>query len=215
MEGVRRMDLVVQTARTIHEEGLLHSGDKVIVAVSGGPDSMALLHVLHRLSEAYNYHLIVAHVNHQLRGAESDQEAEGVERYASMLHIPFHGIAIDVPAHVQEHGGNTQAAAREHRYEYLHNIAEQTGAAAIALAHHADDQVETILMNMLRGSSPSGLIGILISRIEKNMELIRPFLRISKGRLLQYCQAEQIPFFTDSSNNNRKYTRNRVRMDVI
>lgn len=209
------MDLVLQTAQTIHEKGLLSPGDKLVIAVSGGPDSMALLHVMHRLSLANDYHLVVAHVNHQFRGAESDREAEAVEQYADKLSIPFCGIAIDVPAYVREHGGNTQAAARELRYRYLHEIAEQFGATAIALAHHADDQVETVVMNMLRGASPSGLIGILMRRTEKNMELIRPFLRIPKERLLQYCKAEQIPFHLDSSNDSRKYTRNRIRMDII
>jgi tRNA(Ile)-lysidine synthase len=215
MKGDRHMDLVLQTAQTIREERLLQAGDKVVVAVSGGPDSMALLHVLHRLSIVQEYQLIVAHVNHQFRGAESDLEAEAVERYADELGIPFCGIAIDVPAYVREHGGNTQAAARELRYGYLHDIAAQSGATAIVLAHHADDQVETVLMNMLRGASPSGLIGILMRRTEKNMELIRPFLRIPKERLLQYCHSERIPFYVDSSNGNRKYMRNRIRMDII
>jgi tRNA(Ile)-lysidine synthase len=212
---IRHMDLVLQTAQTIHEERLLSSGDKLVIAVSGGPDSMALLHVMYHLSIAHGYHLLVAHVNHMFRGAESDREAETVEQYAAELSIPFCGVAIDVPAYVREHGGNTQAAARELRYRYLHEMAERSGSSAIALAHHADDQVETVLMNLLRGASPSGLIGIQMRRTEKNMELIRPFLRIQKERLLQYCQAEQIPFHVDSSNVSRKYTRNRIRMDII
>ncbi len=209
------MDLVLQTAQTIRDERLLTAGDKLVVAVSGGPDSMALLHVLNRLASAEEYQLIVAHVNHQFRGAESDIEAEAVEQYARGLSIPFFGVAIDVPAYVRKHGGNTQAAARHLRYQYLHEIAQKSGASAIALAHHADDQVETVVMNMLRGASPSGLIGILMRRREKNMELIRPFLRIPKERLLQYCQSEHISFYVDSSNASRKYIRNRIRLDII
>ncbi len=209
------MDLVLQTAQTIRDEKLLSSGAIVVIAVSGGPDSMALLHVMHRLSSAQNYKLIVAHVNHQFRGAESEQEAEAVEEYARTLSIPFRGTAIDVPAYVRKHGGNTQAAARQLRYQYLHEVAEEAGAAAIALAHHADDQVETVVMNMLRGSSPSGLIGMLMRRTEKNMKLIRPFLRIPKERLVAYCQDERISFYLDSSNMSRKYTRNRIRLDII
>jgi tRNA(Ile)-lysidine synthase len=215
MEGVRNMDLVLQTAQTIRDEKLLHTGDIVVVAVSGGPDSMALLHILHRLSTNEQYRLAVAHVNHQFRGLESDLEAVAVQQYAEGLGIPFHGIAIDIPAYIRQHGGNAQAVARELRYRYLHDIAEQLGAVAIALAHHADDQVETVLLNMLRGTSPRGLIGMLMRRTDKNMELIRPFLRIPKERLLRYCQSEQIIYYTDSSNSNRKYLRNRVRMDIV
>jgi len=209
------MDLILQTARTIREEQLLKSGDKLVVAVSGGPDSMALLHVMYRLSTAQNYSLIVAHVNHKFRGEESAREAETVKAYANELGIPFHGAAIDVPAYVREHGGNTQAAARELRYQFLHEVAGKFHATAIALAHHADDQVETVMMNMLRGASPRGLVGIVMRRLEKNVELIRPFLRIPKERLLQHCQAEEIPFHVDSSNESRKYTRNRIRLDII
>jgi tRNA(Ile)-lysidine synthase len=209
------MDLVEQTERTIREEKLLQPGDKLVCAVSGGPDSMALAHVLYRLSIVHHYHLIAVNINHKIRGAESDEEAEVVEQFAAELGIPFCGRSIDVPAYVREHGGNTQAVARELRYLFLQETAKEFGAAAIALAHHADDQVETVIMNFLRGTSPSGLTGIQFRRTEKNMELIRPFLRIHKEQLLQYCQAQQIPYRIDSSNANRKYTRNRIRLDII
>src|SRR5690554_5952691 len=123
MEGERFMDLVLQTSQIIRDMKLIQTGDKVVVAVSGGPDSMALLHVLHRLSVTQHYRLIVAHVNHQFRIEESEFEAQAVEQYAKELGVPFYGTAIDVPAYIRKHGGNTQAAARELRYGFLHDIA--------------------------------------------------------------------------------------------
>src|SRR5690554_2230387 len=103
MEGEGRMDLVLQTSQIVRDEKLIESGDKVVVAVSGGPDSMALLHVLHRLSITQHYRLIVAHVNHQFLIAESVLEAQAVEQYAKELGVPFFGTAIDVPAHIRKY----------------------------------------------------------------------------------------------------------------
>ncbi|CAH0121535.1 MULTISPECIES: tRNA lysidine(34) synthetase TilS [unclassified Paenibacillus] len=209
--------ILQQVQRTAAEHRLWSRGDTIVVAVSGGPDSVALLHVLYDLSnaEGMRFRLVVAHVNHQFRGEESDAEARTVEQLALRLGLPCEMARIDVPAYIEESGMNAQAAAREKRYAFLHETAGRHGAGKIALAHHADDQAETMMMRILRGAGPAGLSGMPIRRIEKNVELIRPFLRIYKTDLIRYCEMNGISYVTDSSNASRKYARNQIRMDVL
>lgn len=200
---------------TIIEDKLIEQGDFVVVAVSGGADSVALLHILHSLKEQRGWNLVVAHVNHEFRGKESDQEASFVKELAASLDLPCEIGVIDVPAYIEQSLLNTQVAAREKRYEFLHQVAGKYNAKRIALAHHANDQAETVLMRLLRGTGPSGLAGILPKRNEKNVELIRPLLRIKKEMLITYCHEQHIDYCNDSSNLLRKYFRNEIRLDII
>lgn len=209
------MDLPRKVDKMIGEDRLLSPGDSVIVAVSGGPDSVALLHVLYRLSVSWRWNLVVAHVNHQFRIEESAKEAELVERLAAEWRLPFELAVIDVPKYREESGMNAQAAAREKRYAFLSETADKHSAGKIALAHHADDQAETVMMRILRGTGPSGLAGIPLRREERNTELVRPLLRIYKSELLEYCRQQGLPTVQDSSNELRKYFRNQVRLDVL
>ncbi|OAS19495.1 tRNA lysidine(34) synthetase TilS [Paenibacillus oryzisoli] len=208
-------DLVARVERRIEEEKLADAGDVIVVAVSGGPDSVALLHVLFRLAATHQWTIVVAHVNHQFRGSESDAEAGFVKELATGLALPCEIGVIDVPAYIEESSLNGQAAAREKRYEFLHRVANQYGAHRIALAHHADDQAETMLMRILRGTGPSGLVGMPERRREKKVELIRPFLRIYKSDIVNYCAQHEITYCKDSSNELRKYFRNRIRLDLM
>jgi tRNA(Ile)-lysidine synthase len=212
---MRLMNVIANMERIIKAERLFEQGDTVVVAVSGGPDSVALLHVLFLLSAKYDWSLVAAHVNHQFRGKESDAEAEMVAELANKLKIPLRVGVIDVPAYISETGLNPQAAAREKRYAFLHEAAQEFAASHIALAHHADDQAETLIMRLLRGTGPSGLGGIPLRRREKNVELVRPALRIYKEELLRHCAAYELPYCQDSSNELRKYARNRIRLDVL
>ncbi|AJY74950.1 tRNA lysidine(34) synthetase TilS [Paenibacillus beijingensis] len=196
-------------------ERLWQAGDTLLVAVSGGPDSMALLHALHRLSERLGLTIAAAHVDHRFRGGESEREAQGVRAFAASLGIPCESAAIDVPAYIEETGMNLQAAARLLRYRFLHESAARLGASRIALAHHADDQAETVLMRVLRGTSTSGLAGIPLRRREKNVELIRPLLRMYKKELIRYCEDNSISYYVDSSNEKRDYFRNEIRLDAL
>jgi tRNA(Ile)-lysidine synthase len=196
-------------------EGLWTPGDTIIVAVSGGPDSTALLHILHRLSSAERLTIVAAHVDHGFRGEESAGEAESVRRFAADLGIDCESTFIDMPAYIEETKMNAQAAARKKRYSFLHETAVKYGASRIALAHHADDQAETVLMRILRGTSPGGLAGIPIRRTEKNVELIRPLLRKNKADILRYCEQWGLSYSYDSSNGKRTYFRNVVRLDVL
>ena len=209
------MDVVRLVEQTIRSEQLLNQEDGIIVAVSGGPDSVALLHILFLLSREWDWRLVVAHVNHGFRGSESDAEAKLVEQLANKLGLPFEGVTLDLPAYIRQSGMNSQAAAREKRYEFLHHVAEKHACTRIATAHHADDQMETIIMRFLRGSGSSGLAGILARRPFKNVELIRPILRITKHDLLTFCLNNGLHYCVDSSNQKQEYTRNRVRLELI
>jgi len=207
--------LISRVQEYIREEGLLQPGEAVVVAVSGGPDSMALLHLLWRLSGELGLRLTVAHVNHGFRGEESAEEERMVEAYSRSLGLPFRVVHLDMPAYIRDTGKNSQAASRERRYAFLADTAAECGARKIALAHHAGDQAETVLMRVLRGAGPQGLSGISAERTFANVELIRPLLRINKEALVAYCEEEGVPFRIDSSNNKRHYTRNRIRLDVM
>ncbi|WP_438435266.1 tRNA lysidine(34) synthetase TilS [Gorillibacterium sp. sgz500922] len=207
--------LTAKMRNHIREEGLLRPGEHAVVAVSGGPDSMALLHLLWRLSGELGFALTVAHVNHGFRGEESDEEERMVEAYARGLGLAFRVAHLDMPAYIRDTGRTGQAASRERRYAFLAETAADCGAAKIALAHHADDQAETVLMRVLRGTGPQGLSGMLAERSFANVELIRPLLRINKEALVGYCRDEGIPYRIDSSNAKRHYTRNRLRLDTM
>jgi len=207
--------LIRAMEHTAKEHHLWQAGDTIVVAVSGGPDSIALLHLLRRIAPDDGLRLVAGHVNHGFRGEESDREAELVQALCRKLDVPCEVAVIDVPGYIAATGLNAQAAAREKRYAFLHEIASRYDAKRIALAHHADDQAETVLMRIVRGTGPSGLAGIPVRRTEKNTELIRPLLRINKMDLVNYCLRHALPYATDSSNASRKYARNRIRLDAM
>lgn len=209
------MELKTAVEQQIVAKQLLADGDTVIVAVSGGPDSVALLHLLFSLSKAHQWKLIVAHVNHGFRVEESKVEAIQVAELAYALGLPCEIAEVNVPAYIAETSLNPQVAARQKRYDFLHDVARKYGAGHIALAHHADDQAETMMMRILRGTGPSGLGGIRDQRMDHQVKLIRPLLRMNKEQLISYCQQEQILYCVDASNESRKYFRNQVRLDII
>jgi tRNA(Ile)-lysidine synthase len=209
------MSLIDKVEKRILEVKLIEPQDTIVVAVSGGPDSVALLHVLHRLSLSHKWQLIVAHVNHLFRGAESDAEAMFVEKIAGELGIRIEIANIDLPAYIAQTDLNAQVASREKRYDFFHQIAEKYQAQKIALAHHANDQAETVMMRILRGTSVFGLSGIPERRLEKKVELIRPFHRIYQSEVEAYCRKNNLNYCIDSSNGKRIYFRNQVRLDII
>ncbi|WP_159888028.1 tRNA lysidine(34) synthetase TilS [Paenibacillus puerhi] len=207
--------LRTKVERLIREESLLAEGDGVVVAVSGGPDSVALLHLLFALSASWGWTLTAAHVDHGYRGEESAEEAAFVERLAQQLGVGFRLRKLDMPGYLARYGGNSQAAARARRYEFLLETAREADARRVALAHHADDQAETVLMRILRGTGLTGLTGIPLKRMEQETELVRPLLRIYKAELIQYCRDLSLEYRIDSSNLDTKYFRNQIRLDVL
>lgn len=196
-------------------EQMLGKGDLIVVAVSGGPDSTALLHILTELSVKWSFRLHVAHMDHGFRGEQSRQEAEWVRDLAERLGWPCSVHYEDIPAAIAASGGNPQEVAREARYRYLLEIARETKADAIALGHHADDQAETILMRLVRGTSLTGITGMAPVARREGMKLVRPLLRIYKEDIVQYLNEHGYGYCTDSSNEQRTYTRNRLRLDVL
>lgn len=209
--------LVEQVREIGNKHRLWTPGDCIVVAVSGGPDSVALLHIMRWIaaSPEYNLSLVCAHVNHGFRPEESEEEAKFVRRMAKELGVPFEMVKLDIPAYMRKTGKGAQLAAREKRYEFLYDIARKYGAASIALAHHANDQAETVMMRLLRGSGPSGLAGIRMKRQVNHVTLIRPLLRLYKAELVAACEAAGIAYCVDNSNFSDKYTRNAIRLDVL
>jgi tRNA(Ile)-lysidine synthase len=180
-----------------------------IVAVSGGADSVALL----RSITACGYAPLAAHVNHQLRGAESDEDERFVQQLADSLGVPFRCVRIDT----RSHGGNLEAIARRLRYQWLHELANETCAAWIATAHTADDQAETVMHRLIRGTGLQGLRGIAAESPPTAVGglLLRPLITVTRQEVLQYLQSLNQRFRTDSTNADLRFTRNRIRAELV
>jgi tRNA(Ile)-lysidine synthase len=186
----------------------------VLMGVSGGPDSLCLLDVMVKTG----WKVCVAHLNHRLR-SEADEEARFVEMTAQRRGLLFLGEEADVGSYAREHGLSLEEAARILRYDFLFRAAASNHAQAVAVAHTADDQVETILMHLLRGAGLAGLRGMVVRTIpnpwSRVIPLIRPMLATWRSDVLAYCAAEQIPFVQDESNLDPSFFRNRLRHDLI
>ena len=194
----------------------------LMVAVSGGPDSIALLHGLYTLRQSMGLTLHVAHFNHDFRGEEAEEDARFVARVAAGLGLPAVVERGDPVAYQREHGiSSFEAAARELRYDFLASVAHAAGAAVVALGHTTDDQAETVLMHILRGSGLDGLRGMAeLSRWRGSatslaVALFRPLLGITKGQARSYCRVQGLSFREDSSNLDPRFTRNRLRLQLI
>ncbi len=198
----------------IAEHRLLEQGERVVVAVSGGPDSLCLLHLLQRLAPALQLKLIVAHLNHRFR-PEARAEAARVARTARRLGLTFIGAAVDVPACCFAGGLSAQVAARIVRYRFLLQTARRFRASAVAVGHHMDDQAETVLFHFLRGTGPEGLAGMLPRRPLGSVHLIRPLLCVTRTQIEAYCRRYRLEPSLDASNLEPIYTRNRMRLELI
>ncbi|HWR71745.1 MAG TPA: tRNA lysidine(34) synthetase TilS, partial [Nitrospirota bacterium] len=203
--------LLAKIKRTIQKYRMLDPGDRVIVAVSGGPDSVCLLAVLRELAPEFSLTLHIAHLDHMFRGEESAAEARFVRELADRLGIPATIEQHDVPAFCRERGLPPQAGAREVRYAFLDRVAGATGAQKIALGHTASDQAETLLLRLLRGAGISGLSGIP----PKRGRIIRPLIEVTRDEVLCHLQEQGITFVTDPSNLKSVYTRNRIRLELV
>ena len=213
----RGKGLVKRVGIALNEHGL--AGKRLLVAVSGGPDSLALLHALHRLSGEHNLTLCGAHLNHRLRGAESEADAEFVGDTFRGLGIPFTVDGVDVAAYRRRHRLSLEDAARRVRYSFLADAAAKLGADAIALGHTADDQAETVLMHIIRGSGLDGLRGMqTLDRRAiggRRVALFRPLLDVSRAETEAYCRALRLTPRIDPSNSSPEFLRNRIRMELV
>ena len=198
--------------RTIDRYRLLEKSDRLIVGVSAGVDSMVLLHLLNAYQEAFNLSLIVAHVNHGFRPEESEKEAELVQKESERLGLPFEYGRFNVKEFQKLGGLSPQDAARRIRFHFFYELLRKHHAQKIALGHNADDQVETVLLRLIRGSGLQGLKGILPIREGR---VIRPLLEVWRGDIESFALERKIPFLSDSSNLKEDYLRNRIRLSLI
>ncbi|HLA50625.1 MAG TPA: tRNA lysidine(34) synthetase TilS, partial [Thermodesulfobacteriota bacterium] len=196
--------------KTIKELSMLVSGDRIVVAVSGGIDSVVLLHALIELAAEYRLFIIVAHLNHCLRGRESDRDEVFVKRLAEKLCVKFVCKRMDVRL-LLKRGDSLQDIAREARYSFFDMVAKRYKADRIATGHNMDDQAETVLMKFLKGAGLGGLCGIP----KVNGKYIRPLIEITRKEIEGYAEGCRIKFVKDSSNKSAKYLRNRIRLKLI
>ena len=206
---------------TIESYGLISRGEKVLVALSGGPDSVAMLHFLSHLAPFYGVDLYAAHVNHMLRGCQSDEDARFCEGFCRELGVPVVARRLDVRALCAATGLGTQEAARQGRYEILVEEAIRTGASTVAVGQNLDDQAETVLFRLARGTGPGGLGGIWPKRPFVTagglgpVTLVRPLLRTSRAEIMEYIERHSLEFRTDPTNLKPDYARNLVRLEVM
>lgn len=199
----------------IDRHRLLSPKDRVVVGVSGGPDSVMLLHWLYRYQKRWQLSLFAVHLNHQLR-PEADEEEEYVLRLCRTLNIPCLTSKRDVGELARKEKLSIQVAARRCRYELFTQVAEEKGFNKLALAHHGDDQVETVLMRLVRGAGPGGLAGMRVRRkLAPDLELIRPLLGLTKEEIEAYCRHFGLEPRLDQSNLKDDYTRNWVRHHLL
>ncbi len=197
----------------INDHRLLVPGDKIIVAVSGGPDSTALLLALKKLATRYDWKLIVAHVNYHTRGADSERD----EKFVRQLVDNCSSLRPDAPtlvvknAHIDCRHGNFEEQARDIRYKFFESLAERSRANKIAVAHTADDQIETMIQNMLRGSGLRGASGMPVKR----GAIVRPLLSVSRPEILRWLRRQKQSYRTDRSNRDLKYNRNWIRWRLL
>ena len=200
---------------------LLPPDHTIVVAVSGGPDSMALLHALAQEAERARLKLWVAHLNHLLRGLEATADATLVRKSAETLGLPYTFGIYDVAAIHRREGGSLEAVARRVRYRFLARVALKVGADRVAVGHTADDQAETVLLRLLRGTGVTGLAGMApdaplpFAPNGSNLRVVRPLLGVTRAQVEAYCAEQGLQPRYDSSNDAPEYTRNRVRHEVL
>jgi tRNA(Ile)-lysidine synthase len=199
--------MIDRVQKFIQSEKLLPHNAKVIVGLSGGMDSMVLLDLLVLLE----YRCIAAHCNFHLRGAESDRDADFVRKWCKNTDIPFTSIDFDTTGYAEDRKISIEMAARELRYEWFEILRKQYEADAIAVAHHRDDSVETVLLNLIRGTGIKGLSGIS----PRNGYVVRPLLTVSRSEIEDYIIERELPYVTDSTNDQDIYLRNYLRLNVI
>ncbi|MDD2510453.1 MAG: tRNA lysidine(34) synthetase TilS [Syntrophomonas sp.] len=194
----------------IQEEKLLEPGKKVLLGVSGGPDSMALLHIMHKLTPEMDLSLVALHLNHGLR-PEAAAEEEFVREHCRKWAIDFYSRQADIRSLAAQQKKSLEEAGRDCRYQYFFEFLEELPADYIATAHHQDDQTETVLLHLLRGSGLKGLRGIM----PRKGQLLRPLLALSKAEIVHYLDENQIPYCLDQSNKDLSFLRNRIRCELI
>ncbi len=198
--------MINKVKETIEKYNLIKKNEKVVLGVSGGPDSLSLLYVL----KALGYDIVVCHVNHGLR-KNGDLDEAFVKKTCKELEVPIYVKKLNLKDKASLKGMSTEEAGRKGRYDFFNSVAKKTGATKIATAHNLNDNVETVLLNMFRGSGVTGLKGI--EPISKN--IIRPLIECERKEIEEYCKKNKLKPRHDESNDKTIYTRNKVRLELI
>lgn len=204
-------DLVLVVEQTIKKYSMLDHGDSIVVGLSGGPDSLCLLHVLLELKEALGLKIYAAHLNHQFRGKDADEDALYVKEICKEWGIDAFIQVFNVTAYAKENGLSSEEAGREIRYRLFKEVANEVGANKIAVAHNMNDNAETVLMNLFRGSGIDGLKGIEAAR----GEIIRPLINVRRDEIEAYCEEKALNPRIDKTNLEPIYGRNKIRLELI
>jgi tRNA(Ile)-lysidine synthase len=204
-----------QIQSALERHAMVRRDDLVLVAVSGGADSVALLHALWQLREQLGIRLAIAHLNHGIRGAAADADAAFVCRLAQRLKLPLVEERADVPQQARAAGVSLEMAARAARYAFFQRAAFKLGAAAVAVAHNADDQAETILLRIARGTGPDGLAGMSPVSQRDGLKIVRPLLGVTRADIVAYLKQQRLRWREDVSNRDPHHLRNRVRHEIL
>ena len=201
----------IKVINTINKYNLIQSGDKLVLGVSGGPDSISMLNILNEIKQEWQFEIYVAHINHMIRKEANDDE-KYVQQYCEKNNIQCFVKRVNVQeiANIQKIG--TEEAGRNIRYEFFEEVLQKVGANKIAIAHNKNDKIETIVMNLLRGSGLSGLKGIEPIREQR---IIRPLIECERQEIEQYCEQYKLEPRIDKTNFENDYTRNKIRNIVI
>ena len=201
--------------QTIEKHGLLRPGRHVLVAVSGGSDSVALACALSSLGRKYRIKITLAHLNHRIRGRAADEDARFVKRLADRLRVGCVQRRIDVPRMARGKGISLEMAARDARYGFFRQAMRATGADCLATGHTSDDQAETVLLRLVRGTGPQGLGGIAYKAERQGMQIIRPLLDVTHAQVIEYLRKNKTSWREDASNRDRQFLRNRIRLEIL
>jgi len=206
LKGEEFMEIIDRVKNT----NLIEKNDRLILGLSGGSDSMCLLNILLELREEYNINVVAVHINHMIR-EEADDDENSLRDFCDSVDVDFYSKKIDVPAFAKENRLSSEDAGRICRYDFFNEILKQTNSNKIVTAHNLNDVVETVFMNLIRGTGLNGLTGI--DYFQGNV--IRPLLDVSKSEIEDYCKANNIPVRVDKTNYENDYTRNKIRNIVL
>ncbi len=197
--------------RFIKENDLLFLGDKILVALSGGPDSVFLLHFLNKYKKKFKIEIGAVHINHGLRGKDSERDELFCKAICDELSVPFYLLRKDIKSYSKKNKLSLEAAGRKIRYEFFENISQENKYDKITTAHNADDNAETVLLNLIKGTGVKGIAGIPLRR----NNIVRPILNLTKNEILNYLDENQFEYRIDKSNLSNEFERNFLRNEVI
>ena len=216
--GIYLVVLEDKVRQAIKKYKMLSPGDRVVVGISGGPDSLALLSTLRSLSKEFNLSLSLAHLNHMFRGKEAEADARFVQKVSRAWKLPLKSESFDVPAFARKEKLSPEEAARQIRYKFLSQVSLEFKASRVALGHTEDDQLETLLMRLIRGTGHEGLKGIPPVRIlnaKPRVKVIRPLIETSRAEIESYLDKHKLKARSDSSNLQPIYLRNKIRLELL